>query len=277
METIGGQAVVEGVMMLSDRKVAVAVRTKNGRITTKVERRRSFTKKYKNVPFVRGIFALVEMVFLGTKALMWSSQASGQEEEKISNAALAFTVVVSFLFGIGLFIAAPFYLATLLTEQHFLFNVIDGVLRVLLFLLYLVLISHIHDVRRLFQYHGAEHMAIHCHEHGKQLTISNVRKFSTLHPRCGTAFLFFVLVVSILLFSFIFSEQWFLKFSLRLLLIPVVAAISYELLKLSARYQRLRLFRLMILPGLWFQKITTQQPDQKQIEVAIASLKVVLR
>ena len=272
MELIGGQAVVEGVMMISPSKVAIAVRKPNGGIKTKAEKRLSIFQSVKKVYFLRGIFALIEMLHLGTKALIWSSNESMEKEEQISSTGMALTMVISFIIGIGLFVALPLWVTGFFTRQQFLFNLIEGIFRVLIFLAYLLLISQMKDVKRLFEYHGAEHMAVHCHEAKKKLEINNVRRFSTLHPRCGTAFIFLVLIVSILVFSFIWSERWITRFSLRLLLIPVVAGISYELLRLSAKHQDNIFFRSLIKPGLWFQMITTKEPDRKQIEVAIAAL-----
>jgi len=277
MSSIGGQALIEGVMMISDEKVAMAARKPDGRIVTKKENRHHLTVRYKKIPLVRGALALWEMLSLGMKGLMWSSEQAEEQEEKTSGFAMTLTVLFSFLVGIALFIALPFYIARLATENHFLFNLIDGVLRVAVFLAYLLVISRMKDVRRLFQYHGAEHMAVHCNEHKKKLTVGNVEKFTTLHPRCGTAFLFLVLLVSILVFTLVYSSNWIIKFFLRILLIPVIAAVSYEILKFSAKHQDNLFFRSLIKPGLWFQMITTKKPDRKQIEVAITALKAVLR
>ncbi len=277
METIGGQALIEGIMMISDENVAMAARKPNGTIVTKKEKRHHLAVRSKKIPLVRGVLALWEMLSLGMKGLLWSSAQTEEQEEKTSSTAMMFTVLFSFLIGIALFIALPFYLAKLVTENHFLFNLLDGILRVVVFLLYLLAISRMKDVQRLFQYHGAEHMAVHCHEHKKQLTAKNVEKFTTLHPRCGTAFLFLVLFVSIFVFTLVYSSNWIVKFFLRILLIPVIAAVSYEILKFSAKHQNHFFFRTLIKPGLWFQMITTKKPDRKQIAVAITALNAVLR
>ncbi len=278
METLGGQALVEGVMVISPKRVAFAVRTLKNSIKIKVERRHRLAQRYRRVPFVRGALALWEMLALGTKGLMWSAdQSTEDKEEKLSTAAITWTIIFSFVFGILLFVAVPFYAAKLITGNHWLFNILDGIFRIAMFLSYLLIISRMKDVKRLFQYHGAEHMAIHCYEHKKKLTKENVMRFTTLHPRCGTAFLFIVLLLSIFLFSLIYAKFWLWKFLLRIAIMPVIAIVSYELLKLGARFPKNLILRALVKPGLWFQKITTRQPDEKQIEVAIASVKAVLR
>ena len=277
MQTIGGQAVIEGVLMLSKKKIAVSVRKEDGHIETKVEERHPLATKFKDIIFFRGIISLIEMLYIGTKALMWSTDQSLDEEEKLTTWQMTLTLLISFGIGIALFIILPLYLAKLVSDQHVIFNLVDGVLRVIIFIGYLLLISMMKDIQRVFQYHGAEHMAVHCYEAKKPLTTKNVRSFTTLHPRCGTAFLIIVLILSIILFSFIWSDNWFLKFAFRILLIPLIASVSYEILKFSAKHQHTILFKLLITPGLWFQKITTKKPDDKQIEVAIVSLKAVLK
>jgi uncharacterized protein YqhQ len=276
MELIGGQAVVEGVMMISPKKVAISVRNEKGKIVSKVEERESLFRTLRKVFFVRGIFALVEMLRLGVKALSWSSNQQLKKEEQISSGGMAITMLISFALGIGLFVALPLWVAGLITEHSFWFNLLEGILRMLIFLAYVLIIAQMNDVKRLFEYHGAEHMAVHCYEAKKPLEVEHVRRFSTIHPRCGTAFIFLVFLVSLIIFSFIWSEHWWLRFGLRLALIPLVAGIAYELLRLGSKYHDRLWFRWLLLPGLWFQKITTQEPDRKQIEVALTSLKKVL-
>ncbi len=274
---IGGQALIEGVMMISDKRVSMAARKPNGKIVTKKMNRHHLTIKYKKLPLARGVFALWEMLSLGMKGLIWSSEQAEEQKESTSSVAMTLTILFSLLVGILLFIALPFYLAKLVTENHFLFNLVDGLLRVTVFLAYLLAIARMKDVQRLFQYHGAEHMAVHCYEHKNKLTVENVEKFTTLHPRCGTAFLFLVLIVSVFVFTLVYSDSWIIKFLLRILLIPFIAAVSYEILKFSAKHQNNVFFRYLIKPGLWFQMITTRKPDKRQIEVAITALKAVLR
>lgn len=274
MELIGGQALIEGVMMVGPKKMALAVRRENGRISTQVEKRKPFYLTMRKIFFLRGIFALIEMIITGSRALLWSTHEN--EQEDLPRWGMMLTLLVSLLFGAGLFVVLPLWLSSLVTSQRFLFNLLDGVLRIVIFIVYIFIISYMKDIRRMFEYHGAEHMTIHCYEAQQPLEPSSVRKFSTLHPRCGTAFLFIVLLLSIILFSFIWSDAWLVKFSTRILLIPVIAGISYEILKMSAKHQDHPFFRILIMPGLWLQMITTQEPDKKQIEVAITALKKAL-
>lgn len=288
---IGGQAVIEGVMIRGLNNYVTAVRkgrkiiTKKGIIKRKKYR---FLKWY----FFRGFVNLIEMLVIGIKSLMWSAEQAAPKEEKIGKNELAFTILISIGAVILLFIALPYFLTNLMgfaeEKKPMVFNIVDGIIRILIFLIYIAAISFIKDVRILFQYHGAEHKAIHCYENGRKLDIANVKKFTTLHPRCGTSFLLIVFIVSILVFSLLpsvilsyyqgFSDlnAWLRKgilFPARILLIPFIAGISYELLKISSRSQKNLLFRLISMPGLALQKITTQEPNDKQIEVAIASLK----
>lgn len=291
---VGGQAVIEGVMIRGPSKYVVATRknrkiiTKNGTIKNK---KYNFLKWY----FIRGFVNLVEMLVIGIKSLMWSAEQASGKEEKISKNEFAFTIVISVAFAILFFIALPYFLTSLVgfTEEGkpILFNVVDGIIRILIFLIYIVAISFMKDVKTLFQYHGAEHKAIHCYEKGKKIDVANVKKFTTLHPRCGTSFLLVVFIVSIFVFSLLpaitlfyypeFSNLnvWLRKgilFPVRILLIPVIAGISYEILKISDKYQKNFLFKLISMPGLALQKITTKEPNKKQMEVAIFSLKKLL-
>ncbi len=276
MELIGGQAVVEGVMMISPEKVAIAVRKENGKIVSKVAKRKQLYLSIRKILFIRGIFALIEMLHLGMQALTWSSNQQLKKEEQVSRGGMMVTMLFSFIIGLGLFVALPLWVAGFVTEHHVGYTLIEGLLRILIFFMYIIIIAQMNDVKRLFEYHGAEHMAIHCHEAHKPLDVRHVRRFSTIHPRCGTAFLFLVFLVSLVVFSFIWSEQWLARFLLRIMLIPVVAGIAYELLRLGARHHQKVWFRWILLPGLWFQKITTKEPDARQIDVALFSLKKVL-
>ncbi len=291
---VGGQAVMEGVMIRGPSKYVVAVRKNKGIATKKgliPKKKYSFLK----LPFIRGFVNLVDMLVIGIKSLMWSAEQIGEKDEKISRKELAITIFVSIALVIGFFIALPYFLTHLIgiTEEKrpFMFNFVDGLIRIAIFVAYIVAISFMKDVKILFEYHGAEHKAIHCYERGKELSFNNVRKFTTLHPRCGTSFLFIVFAISILVFSLLpsvillyrpsFSDlnAWLRKgilFPVRILLIPIIAGISYEILKASDKHQKNVLFRLISLPGLALQKITTQEPSKKQIEVAIYSLKRLL-
>ncbi|MDP3917083.1 MAG: DUF1385 domain-containing protein [Nanoarchaeota archaeon] len=274
-EYIGGQAVVEGVMMASRKKLAVAVRKQNGSIVIRKEKRSNIAEKFRKTIFLRGLISLFEMLIIGTKALTWSSNQQLEKDEEIGGWGVFFMILFSFVIGIGLFILLPLWLSKFFSDDRILFNIADGFWRVALFIGYLWLISRFDDIKRVFQYHGAEHKAVNCYEAGKPLTVKNVKKFSTIHPRCGTSFIFIVLIISIILFSIVWSESWFLKFLYRILLIPVIAMVSYEILRLNSRNTN-NVLGILTTPGLWLQKITTNEPDDKQIEVSIKALKAVM-
>jgi uncharacterized protein YqhQ len=291
---VGGQAVIEGVMMKSDRKVCISVR-KGKKIVQKKQILKK-KSKFKKLPFVRGIVNLFEMLVIGIKALMWSAEESTDDcEEEIKPWELTLTFISAFLVVILFFVALPYILTnfTGLKEEirPVLFNLVDGLLRITFFLAYIIAVSFMGDVKRLFQYHGAEHKVIHCYESGKALTVKNIKKFPTVHPRCGTSFLIIVFLSAILVFSLIpsiimaifpgfvslpFILRKFILLSLRIIVIPVISGISYEFLKLSDKFKKGNIMKIMIKPGLVMQKITTKEPSAKQIEVALASLKKVL-
>ncbi len=291
---VGGQALIEGVMIRGPSKYVAAVR-KGKRIIIKHGNVPAVKRRFLKLPFIRGFVNLAQMLAIGIKSLMWSAeQASG--DEKIGKRELAFTIFISIAFVILFFIALPYFLTNLFgyaeEKSPLIFNIIDGAIRILIFLVYITAISFIKDVKVLFQYHGAEHKAVHCYEKGKKLDVANVKRFTTLHPRCGTSFLLLVFIVSILVFSllpsvilylspnFIELNVWLRRgvlFPIRILLLPVIAGISYEILKISDKRQKNILFRLISLPGLWLQKITTKEPTKKQIEVAVFSLKKLLK
>ncbi len=288
---VGGQAVIEGVLIRGPKAYAIAVR-KGKNIVTKHGIASKEKNKALKLPLVRGAVNLGEMLVIGIKALMWSAEQASPEEEKPGKNELALTLLLSLGLVVIFFIALPYFLTNLigLTEEHkpVLFNIVDGIIRIAIFLVYLFIISFMSDVKKLFEYHGAEHKAIHCYEKGRKLDVENVKKFTTLHPRCGTSFLLIVFIVSILVFSllpsfiiwqlpnFAFYNFWtrkMLLFAARILLLPVVAGISYEILKYSDKKQGNIMFRIISMPGLALQKITTKEPSYRQIEVAIASLK----
>ena len=293
---IGGQAVIEGVMIRSQNYNVISVR-KGKKIVTKQEKIRQRKGKFYKLPVVRGFYNLVDMLVIGMKSLMWSAeqQTGTKEDEKISGMEMTLTVIFALGFAILLFVALP-YFATLFIgfkeeAQPFFFNLIDGIIRIAVFLLYIFIISLLKDVKVLFQYHGAEHKAIHCYEHNKELNINNIKKFSTLHPRCGTAFIMIVMVVAILTFSIITPIILFLfpklaamhvfprktiLFLIRIALIPLIAGLSYEFLKFSAKHEKRPIMKIFIWPGLLMQKITTKEPNARQIEVAMAAVKKVL-
>ena len=270
---IGGQALIEGVLMRSPHHVAVAVRSPNGKIVTKAYRKEHPAITYKHLPIIRGFLALIDMLAIGMKELFWSSEISSGE--KMSRQESGWSLALSIAFALALFVALPFYVSKLVTEQYWLFNLLEGMLRVIIFLGYILVIAQFKDIQRVFQYHGAEHASIACHESSKKLTPENVKKFSTIHPRCGTAFIFIVLILSIIVFSFAYHPSWLMRFFGRIMLIPVIAGLSYELLKLNAKYH-LPVLSWFSIPGLWLQKITTRRPDKSQIEVTIAALKLAL-
>ncbi len=272
---VGGQAVIEGVMMRNKKKFAVAVRLPNGKIKIKKDQSTKFPKFF-DFPFVRGVVGLAYTLYDGVRALTWSSNQQLGEEEKLSKKEIVLTIGGSFLFAILLFVIIPFFSARAIHSEGFWFDALDGVFRVILFLGYLFAISFMQDVKTLFAYHGAEHKTIYCYEAKQKLTVKNVRKFSRFHPRCGTSFLFLVLLLSIFIFSLIPGGLW-AKLIGRLLLLPVIAGIGYELIKLSGKFQNNTVVKALIAPGLWLQKITTKEPTDKQLEVGIASLKAVVK
>jgi len=272
---VGGQALIEGVLMVTEKKIGIAVRKPNGKIVTKRQPRKINKYPVLKIPFVRGVIYLFEMLIVGMKALSWSADQQAEKEEELTAMQLTLTMLFSFALAVGLFIIAPYYLTKLTKTTGAMFNLIDGAIRLLIFVGYVWGISLFKDVKRLFQYHGAEHMAVHCYEKGKELTVKNVRRFAKEHERCGTALLFIVIIVSIIVFSLLKDPRWYVNLPLRIVLIPVIGGISYELLKLNARFKNKILYAL-VWPGLIVQKITTQKPDDGQIEVAIAAIKKVL-
>ncbi|MDA8078350.1 MAG: DUF1385 domain-containing protein, partial [Nitrospiraceae bacterium] len=242
--------------------------------------------RFLKLPLIRGVVALFHALILGVKAIEFSANKAYEEEteENLGKFSIAVTIAVSFLLGIGLFILLPLYATKLLglvfhniSASSLLFNFTDGVIRVLIFLLYVLLIGVWKEMARIFMYHGAEHKVIHAYEEGRELTVENARGFSPLHPRCGTSFLMIVMVVSIMVFSLIPQHWPFIhKFLSRVVLIPLIAGTSFELLKLSARWKDNPLMNLMIQPGLLLQRLTTREPDDAQIEVALSALKEAL-
>ncbi len=286
---VGGQAVIEGVMMRAPRSLAIAVRRANGEIVVKRQLVAPLSERYPFVklPIIRGAVALFQSLVIGIKALNFSANEAMVEEplegektaQELSSWAMAGTMAVAFAFGIGLFFVLPLYATKLLTQfaligdTNLIFNLVDGVIRVIVFLLYIWSISRMKDIRRVFQYHGAEHKSIFAHEAGETLTVENVRRYSRLHPRCGTSFLLIVMLVSIAVFSLI-PKLWpfYLKAGSRVVLLPLIAGISYEFLKWGAKHEANPLVRLLIAPGLALQRLTTGEPDDAQLEVAIRSL-----
>ena len=286
---VGGQAVIEGVMMRAPRSVAIAVRRPDGEIVVKRELVVPLSVRYPVVklPVVRGAVALFSSLIIGIKALNFSANEAMTEEEKegekdkgkgeLSSWAMAGTMTVAFGFGICLFFLFPLYLTKLLTpligSNNIIFNLVDGAIRVIVFLVYIWGISRMSDIQRVFQYHGAEHKSIFAFEAGEELSVENVRRYSRLHPRCGTSFLLIVMLVSIAVFSLI-PKLWpfYLKAGSRVVLLPLIAGISYEFLKWSSKNDGHPLVRMIIAPGLALQRLTTREPDDQQLEVAIRSM-----
>ena len=293
--TIGGQAVIEGVMLRSPRYIVTSVRKENNKIVSKIDKIKK-KPKWMQWFFIRGMVNLIEMMYMGIKILIWSGNQASEEKEEFSLKDIILLLLISVGFAILFFVALPYILTVLIGVKEesspVLFNLVDGLIKLAIFLIYLIALSFMKEVRRIFQYHGAEHAAVHCYEHRKALTIQNVKKFSTIHPRCGTSFLMLVLITSIILFILVpviiisifpnfihlnFSVRKITLFSLRILLIPVIAGISYELLKAGAKFENNLIFKILLIPGLLFQKITTQKPDAAQIEVAINSMDKLLK
>lgn len=278
---VGGQAVIEGVMMRGKTHVAVAVRQPDGEISVDVRPVNSISDRYPILkkPFLRGVVSLVESLVMGMKALAYSAQVSGDEDEKLDSKEMALTIAVSAGLAILLFIVIPTWsmrFLTGITQDHMALNLAEGVLRMAIFLAYIAAISSMNDIQRVFQYHGAEHKTIYTYEAGLPLKVENVRPFSTLHPRCGTNFLMIVMLISMFVFTFLGWPSLLERIASRIILMPVIAGVSYELIRYAGAHTDNPLVRIAITPGLLLQKLTTRQPDDSQIEVAIASLKAVV-
>ena len=308
MTSIGGQAIIEGVMMKGPSKIAMAVRKPDGEIIIE-EKESKGIGKWAKVPIIRGVIAFVSSMVTGVQALMFSTKFfdieddedtkpnskkktddkksnkdSNQSENGLSDAALYGTVFVSLLISIGLFMLLPNFLADIVVPegQTTLYNVVEHLVKIVIFLVYLIGVSKMKDIQRVFEYHGAEHKSIFCYENGEELTVENVKKHSRFHPRCGTSFLLFVIIVSIIFFSFLPRITRYvrivnilLNMGIRLLLMPIVAGISYEIIKFAGKSKN-KYVQLLNKPGMWLQRLTTREPDDSQIEVAIASLKAVI-
>ncbi len=278
---VGGQAVIEGVMMRGADKVAVAVRQPNGEILVDVNPVNSLRDKYPILkkPLLRGVIALFESLYDGMKALAYSAQVSGEEDEQMTGREMAVTIAASVALAIGLFIVIPTWSMRFLhslTDDPLLLNLAEGSLRMVIFLSYIAAISSMKDIQRVFQYHGAEHKTIYTYEAGLPLVVENVRPFSTLHPRCGTNFLMIVMLISMFIFTFLGWPNLLERILSRVVLMPVIAGVSYEIIRFAGAHADNSVVHMAIMPGLLLQKLTTRQPDDSQIEVAIASLKAVL-
>ena len=277
---VGGQAVIEGVMMRDANKTATAVRLPNGEIEVETHPVTSIRERYPvlNLPLIRGSVIMVESLVIGMRALSFSAQAAGEEDEQMTKKEIAMTILFALVLASVLFIVIPTgaaHLAAAYTDDPVVFNLIEGGIRLLVFLLYIWGISFMGGIRRVFQYHGAEHKTIHCYEAGEALTVENVQKFPRLHPRCGTNFMLIVMVVAIVFHVFFGWPDLWLRILSRLAVLPVVAGVSYEIIRFAGRSEN-RIVRIMITPGLWLQYLTTRPPADEMVEVAIESLKAVL-
>lgn len=272
----GGQAVIEGVMMRGLDCRAIAVRRPDQTI---IVDRKPVASPGGRIPFLkwpllRGTVALVDAMVLGVEALTYSANQAVGEEEELSTREMVLTIGVALGLAVLLFAVLPAAAAHLLKNVYpnvFLQNLIEGFFRIVIFLIYLLAIARMEDIKRVFQYHGAEHQVINAYEAGDELTVERVRRYSTLHPRCGTSFLLIVLLISILFFSFLGDQVLWWRILSRILLLPVIAGVSYELIKLSGKYASVSWCRFLIAPGLWLQKLTTRRPDDTQVEVAITA------
>ena len=278
--TIGGQAVIEGVMMRGPELVATAVRNPQGRIELEVKPVNSIADRYPifKKPMLRGCVSLFESLVMGIRSLGYSAQMAGEEDEQLTDKELAGTMIFAFALAAVLFIAIPTGAAKLfhvITEDPVFLNLMEGFLRLFIFMAYIFAISRMKDIQRVFQYHGAEHKTIACFEAGEALTVENVARHTRLHKRCGTSFLLIVMLVSIFVFAFLGWPDLAERIASRIILLPVVAGISYEIIRFSANSDNC-LLGWAVKPGLWLQKLTTREPEPEMIEVAIESAKAVL-
>ena len=287
---IGGQAVMEGVMMKNGDRYAVAVRKPNQEISVESFDYKGIIKNetLKKAPLIRGVLNFIDSLVVGMRSLMYSASFFEDEEDsqkksesedsgKKENEGMGFTVALSVILAIGIFMVLPYYISLLF--QRFIASktvlaVVEGVIRLAIFVGYVIVISLMDDIKRVFMYHGAEHKCINCIEHGMELTVENVRKSSRQHKRCGTSFLLFVMIVSIIFFAFIQVDSGVLRLLLRLVLIPVIAGVSYEFIRLAGRSDNV-IVNFLSKPGLWLQNLTTREPDDAMIEVGIASVEAV--
>ncbi|CEN31911.1 DUF1385 domain-containing protein [Paraclostridium sordellii] len=294
-QAVGGQAVIEGVMMQSKDKRSIAVRKNDGEIVVKKNKIQSWIseKKIDKIPFIRGAFILIETMIEGIKSMNFSSEFFLEDDEeetsfdrfinkifkdKASDAIIIISLVIGLALATLLFVVTPTLLGGLFSkvvDNKIVLNLIEGITRIGILFIYIIVISRNSDIKRVFEYHGAEHKSIYCYENDLELTVENAKKFTTLHPRCGTNFLFIVMITSIILFSFFGWPNPLIRIIMRILCVPIVAGISYEIIKLLGKYDN-KLTRFVAYPGMMLQKFTTREPDDKQLEVALEALKAVL-
>ena len=272
----GGQAVIEGVMIRGMHIVSVAVRNPQGTISTHTEPINSWFNSFiRKIPFIRGVLVMAETLAIGMKALTYSANVAAGEDEEFGKGSIIMMLVLSLSFAIGFFFLLPVFASKgfeSLVDSNLLANILEGVIRLILFLLYVIIIGRTEDIRRVFMYHGAEHMAVHAYENGEKLTTESVSKYPTAHPRCGTAFLLVVMLVAIVVFAFIPRDPLWWLITSRIVLIPAIAAASYEAIRLSGVYSGNPLLKVISVPGLVLQRLTTRQPEPDQIEVAIVAM-----
>jgi uncharacterized protein YqhQ len=282
---VGGQAVIEGVMMRSPNSMAIAVRRPNGEIVVKREKLDFFSeKKFSKLPLVRGVINLLSALVLGMKALNFSANQTLEEDKEISSWTMGFTFTFALCFGIFLFFLIPLFLTKwlrfvlpMVSTSGIIFNLVDGIIRLMIFLAYLWAISSFKEIRRIFEYHGAEHKSIFAFESGEALTAVRVKGFSYLHPRCGTSFLLIVMVVSIVVFALIPHQVPFgYKVASRVVFIPLIAGLAYEIIRFADQKRERKSMQYLIKPGLWLQRMTAREPSEDQIEVALRALDEVL-
>ena len=277
----GGQAVIEGVMMRGQKAVVTAVRRPGGGLAIDVQPLATiYTSQVRRTPLIRGIIVLLEAMVLGIKSLLYSADVSMEEEDtKISGGLVWVMVAVSLVFSVALFFMAPLFLTKLLDpylNSPLVFNLIDGLIRLIIFIVYLKLMTLVPDIKRVFAYHGAEHKAVNAYEDGAPLEVEAARKYSTAHVRCGTSFLFVVLIIAVIVFAFVGLPSLWLMVLSRILLIPVIAALSYEVIYFGANHAKNSLVRAVVTPGLWLQTLTTREPDDSQLETALTALEKII-
>lgn len=289
--TIGGQALIEGIIMRGPSKSATVVRKKDGTLDLLVKTNKKRFAFLKKIPIIRGAFALGESLLEGTVALNHSATVSGLEEEptkferwlnkkfgraKVDKLILAVAMIMACGMSVGLFVILPSFIGDFFANYHYMArNVIEGTSRIVIFLIYMYAVSKMDDIKRTFMYHGAEHKSIYCYEKGLELTVDNVREMPKEHPRCGTSFLFVVMIISILVFSVVTSQDMWVRLGLKILLVPVVVGVSYEINRLVGKFDN-KFTKMLRYPGLKLQNFTTLEPDDSMIEVAIEALKAVI-
>ncbi|MBI4153754.1 DUF1385 domain-containing protein [Candidatus Woesearchaeota archaeon] len=279
---LGGQAVIEGVLIRNGNRVATAVRKKDGTIVLNAEKIDDPKYHFFKWPMFRGVFTLVQTMGVGMRALQYSAKEAMDEEQKVGKAGMAFSIILSVAFALVIFKLIPLLVAEFISKKAalnvFSFNAIEGLVKASLFIGYIALIAKMDDIKRVFMYHGAEHKVVNCYEKERKVSIKLAKKHSRIHKRCGTSFVLFVIFLSILIYLFIplnFSLP--IKFSLRILFLPLIAGLAYEILKLSSKYDSSKALTLIISPGLLLQRLTTEEPSDDQLEVAIHALKEALK